>query len=59
MFDDPNVVYTFHFYGSEEFAYQQSGLTRNQDINYDMKYPSDIKPYHDFHFQKPGQGEDH
>ena len=48
VLDDPNVVYTFHFYGPGEFTHQRGVLTANHYYNRVMAYPSDIEPYRDF-----------
>ena len=43
--DDPNIVYTFHFYSPHEFTHQRGLLTGNHWYNRDMPWPCDIKRY--------------
>lgn len=49
IFDDPNVVYTFHFYEPFEFTHQR-GVLQAAPLFYNriMHYPSDISPYREF-----------
>ncbi len=49
VFDDPNVVYTFHMYAPFEFTHQQ-GVLQAGPLYYNRKmaYPSDIEPYRDY-----------
>ena len=47
--DDPNVVYTFHFYDPFEFTHQRGVLQPpNHFYNRDMPYPCEIGRYRDF-----------
>ena len=49
VLDDPNVVYTFHFYTPFEFTHQRGVLQNMQHYyNREMPYPSDVEPYRDF-----------
>ena len=49
VLDDPNVVYTFHFYDPFEFTHQRGVLQpMNHYYNRDMPYPGDIEYYRDF-----------
>ncbi len=46
VIDDPNVVYTFHFYGPFEFTHQRGVLQPgNHYYNRDMPWPGDIERY--------------
>lgn len=48
VIDDPNVVYTFHFYAPFEFTHQRGLLQQmNHYYNRDMPYPCDISRYRD------------
>lgn len=47
--DDPNVIYTFHFYDPFEFTHQRGVLqTMNHYYNREMPYPCEIGRYRDF-----------
>lgn len=49
VFDDENVIYTFHFYEPFEFTHQQGVLqTRTELYNRKMPYPGDIERYRDY-----------
>ena len=49
VFDDENVVYTFHFYSPFEFTHQRGVLQRGPMFyNRDMPYPCDIDRYRDY-----------
>lgn len=49
LFDDENVIYTFHFYSPGEFTHQQGVLQAAQlYYNRKMPYPGDIERYRDF-----------
>lgn len=49
LFDDENIIYTFHMYEPSEFTHQQSVLQAAPLFyNRKMAYPSDIEPYRDF-----------
>ena len=49
LYDDPNVIYTFHQYGPFEFTHQR-GVLQSGPLYYNrnMAWPSDIEPYRDF-----------
>lgn len=49
VFDDPNVVYTFHTYAPHEFTHQQ-GVLQATALYYNrrMTYPGPIGPYREF-----------
>ena len=49
LFDDPNIVYTFHFYEPFEFTHQR-GVLQAPPLFYNrvMHYPSDIAPYKEY-----------
>lgn len=49
IFDDPNVIYTFHFYEPFVFTHQR-GVLQAKPLAYNrvMRYPSDIAPYAEF-----------
>lgn len=49
MFDDENVIYTFHFYEPFEFTHQR-GVLQAAPLYYNRKmaYPGDIGPYREF-----------
>ena len=50
LFDDPNVIYTFHMYEPHEFTHQRGVLCPAQCFyNREMPYPGDIAIYRDFH----------
>ncbi len=50
IFDDENVIYTFHMYDPSEFTHQRGVLQRNNCFyNRDMPYPGDIQRYKDFY----------
>ena len=49
VLDDPNVVYTFHFYDPFEFTHQRGVLQPNNHYyNREMPYPGDIERYRDY-----------
>ena len=44
--NDPNVIYTFHFYTLNEFTHQRGILAGdNQILNREMAYPGSMEPY--------------
>jgi hypothetical protein len=46
IFDDENVIYTFHFYSLHEFTHQRGILQRDPMIlNREMAYPGSMEPY--------------
>ena len=49
VFDDENIIYTFHFYQPFEFTHQQ-GVLQTPTILYNRKmpYPGDIERYRDY-----------
>jgi len=49
IFDDDNVIYTFHFYGPFEFTHQR-GVLQSAPLYYNRKmpYPCDIERYRDY-----------
>ncbi len=49
LYEDDNIIYTFHFYGPFEFTHQR-GVLQAAPLYYNrnMAYPSDIEPYRDF-----------
>jgi len=49
LYDDENIIYTFHTYSPFEFTHQQ-GVLQAGPLYYNRKmaYPSDIEPYRDF-----------
>lgn len=49
LYDDENIIYTFHTYSPFEFTHQQ-GVLQAAPLYYNRKmaYPSDIEPYRDF-----------
>lgn len=51
VYDDENIIYTFHFYAPNEFTHQQGVLQASQLFyNRKMPYPcEDIERYRDFH----------
>lgn len=49
VFDDPNIIYTFHFYLPHSFTHQRAVLWDAQLFyNRVMPYPGDIEHYRDF-----------
>ncbi len=49
VFDDENVIYTFHFYEPFEFTHQQGVLQTTTGLyNRKMPYPGDIERYRDY-----------
>lgn len=50
--DDPNVVYTWHFYAPHEFTHQQSVLNADAILyNRKLLYPcDDIERYNEYHY---------
>lgn len=49
IFDDKNIIYTWHFYAPFEFTHQQGVLQAAPLIyNRKMEYPGDIEKYRDF-----------
>lgn len=49
LYDDENVIYTFHFYGPFEFTHQRGVLQAGPlYYNRNMAWPSDPEPYRDF-----------
>lgn len=56
VWDDPNVIYTFHLYDPFEFTHQRGVLqTPCCFYNREMPYPGDIAYYRDFHRTVYGQ----
>ena len=50
IFDDENVIYTFHMYDPSEFTHQRGVLQEKHCFyNRDMPYPGDIQRYKDFY----------
>ena len=49
VYDDENIVYTFHMYAPHEFTHQQ-GVLQAEPLYYNRKmpYPGDIERYRDF-----------
>lgn len=49
LYDDENVIYTFHFYGPFEFTHQR-GVLQSGPLYYNrnMAWPSDPEPYRDY-----------
>ncbi len=49
VFDDPNIIYTFHTYDPFEFTHQQ-GVLQHLPLYYNRKmpYPCDIERYNDY-----------
>lgn len=49
VYDDENVIYTFHTYNPDSFTHQQ-GVLMGEQIYYNRKmpYPGDIERYRDF-----------
>ncbi len=49
LFDDPNVIYTCHFYSPFEFTHQRGVLQAGPlYYNREMPYPGDIERYRDY-----------
>ncbi len=49
IFDDPNVIYTCHFYSPFEFTHQRGVLVSSTlYYNREMPYPGDIERYRDY-----------
>lgn len=49
VFDDRNVIYTFHFYEPFEFTHQQGVLQPSTEFyNREMPYPGDAERYRDY-----------
>lgn len=49
VFDDENIIYTFHLYDPAEFTHQRGVLNApNLYYNRKMPYPGDIERYRDF-----------
>lgn len=58
LYDDENVVYTFHFYEPFEFTHQRGIMQPyNHYYNREMPYPCDTERYKDFHRLMGGTGE--
>lgn len=50
IFDDENVIYTFHVYDPSEFTHQRSVLHwKHLYYNRKMEYPGDIEKYREFY----------
>ena len=50
LFDDENVIYTFHIYDPSEFTHQRGVLHWKQlYYNRKMEYPGDIEKYREFY----------
>ena len=50
VFDDENVIYTFHMYDPSEFTHQRGVLHwRHLYYNRKMEYPGDIEKYREFY----------
>ena len=49
VFDDENVIYTFHMYAPNEFTHQR-GVLQAPELYYNrnMEYPGDIEKYRDY-----------
>jgi len=49
LYDDPNIIYTWHFYSPFEFTHQR-GVLQSGPLYYnrEMPYPGDIERYRDF-----------
>ncbi|MDO5113838.1 MAG: cellulase family glycosylhydrolase, partial [Planctomycetia bacterium] len=49
LYDDENVIYTFHMYSPFSFTHQR-GVLQSKPLYYNrnMAYPSDIEPYRDY-----------
>lgn len=49
LYDDPNIIYTYHMYAPGEFTHQRGVLQSPQlYYNREMPYPCDIERYRDF-----------
>ncbi len=50
VYDDPNVIYTFHIYSPFEFTHQR-GVLQQDPLYYNrtMPYPCDIERYRDYY----------
>lgn len=49
LYDDPNIIYTYHMYAPGEFTHQRGVLQASQlYYNREMPYPCDIERYRDF-----------
>lgn len=49
LYEDPNIAYTFHFYGPGEFTHQKSTVNTDCYVyNREIPYPGDIAYYKDF-----------
>ncbi len=51
VYDDENIVYTFHCYAPHEFTHQQ-GVLQSEQLSYNRKMPyptDDIERYRDYH----------
>lgn len=49
IWDDENVIYTFHFYAPHEFTHQRGLLQGNQHVyNREMPYPCDMERYKEY-----------
>ena len=50
VYDDPNVIYTFHFYAPHEFTHQRGVLMSGPLFyNRDMPYPGDADRYREYY----------
>lgn len=49
LYEDDNIIYTFHFYGPFAFTHQR-GVLQASPLYYNriMAYPSDVEPYRDY-----------
>ena len=58
FYDDPNIVYTFHFYAPFEFTHQQ-GVLQADPLYYNrrMPYPGDIERYRDYRSYVHGEND--
>jgi len=55
LYDDENIIYTFHTYAPGEFTHQRGVLIWDQLFyNREMPYPCDIERYRDFHLTLNG-----
>lgn len=56
LYDDPNIIYTYHMYAPGEFTHQRGVLQAPQlYYNREMPYPCDIERYRDFRHYVFGQ----